>query len=106
MPVSLIRLFELGIGVYLIGGTAWFYPHCIKPSLTWARARPIAFTLALVATSAGMVAGALAVVHALDRLPEAISRVGVVLGLLWAPAALSYIRPRWIVRVTGGPIDG
>jgi hypothetical protein len=95
---------DLACGLILLPSALWFYPHCSRPSLDHARARRSAFVLAQLGTAAAVVAGAAFIMDVAGFLPREAIVVTVLLLVIWLPAPLAYLRPHWIVRLTGGPI--
>ena len=80
----------------------WFYPHCARPALAYAGARRHAFLIAMAATAAGVDSGVLLLADAVIEVPSSIRQLGIVSGVLWIPAGLSFLVPNVVVRVTGG----
>ncbi len=95
--------FSVLCGLFFIPIVAWFYPHCARPSLQWARGKPVAFTVAALSSAAGIAAGGMMLVEGFVGLSREMLTASLLLALLWLPAALSYLRPAWIIRLTGGP---
>ena len=103
--MSVQVMIQLACGVAVIPMVLWFYPHCARPSLAHAHARPAAFLITQLGTVAGVVIGVTYIADALGFLPRSAAVVGLVLMAAWAPAALAYLRPMWVVRATGGPTN-
>jgi hypothetical protein len=101
--MSLAMLAEIVCGVAVIPIVLWFYPHCARPGLTWARARRPAFIAAQVGTLAGVLTGLIYILDPLGLLPRGSFVAALVLLVVWLPAPLAFLRPIWIVRATGGP---
>jgi len=98
-------MISLAIDIVFVALLAWFYPHCIRPSLDWYHARPNAYRLG--AFSCILAAVSFTATAAIAELLPAqrvwIAPIGGVTAIGFAIAAISWARPRWIVRVTGGP---
>jgi len=105
--VDLADLLIPPVGLVL---SAWFYPHCVRPSLAYASAPRHAFTLCLVATAlliAGFLILTVDVVATLfgGRLLSGSWYRPLVISLaaVWLIQAAGYLRPRWFARL--GPPD-
>ncbi|HEX5823684.1 MAG TPA: hypothetical protein VFY18_04415 [Candidatus Limnocylindrales bacterium] len=98
-------MISLAFDIVFVALLAWFYPHCIRPSLDWSHARPNAYRLAafgcILAAVAFTADAAIFELFPTQRvwIPPlvALTAIG------FAIAAIAWGRPRWIVRVTGGP---
>jgi hypothetical protein len=101
--MSIPGLIQLACGLAVIPMALWFYPHCARRSLASRHARTGAFVLAQLGTVAAVLAGALFIGDAIGTVPREAAPAGFVLIVLWLPAPLAFLRPRWLVRATGGP---
>jgi hypothetical protein len=99
------RMVALAVDIVFVALLAWFYPHCIRPSLDWSHARPNAYRLGafgcILAAAAFTANAAIAELLPAQRIWMAPLVILTAIG--FAIAAISWGRPRWIVRVTGGP---
>jgi hypothetical protein len=102
--MSVRMMILLVAGLTLLSSSIWFYAHCSRPRLVAARARPSAFVLAQLGTVAALLAGAMFIADVAGFLPREAVAVTLLLLVIWLPAPLAYLRPQWIVRLTGGPI--
>ena len=96
---------SLAFDIVFVAGLAWFYPHCIRPSLDWSHARPNAYRLGAVGCVLAAVAftATAAIAELFPAQRTWIAPLAIPTAIGFAIAAISWGRPRWIVRVTGGP---
>ena len=94
------------VSLVFLGIAAWFYPHCARPGLAAARSRRIGYRIVLAATivaGPSFLARGIDVLVAFPRPIDDLLDLVPYLATLEAIPMLAYLRPAWIVRLTGGP---
>ena len=84
----------------------WFYLHCARPSMAMRGARPIAFSMAILASMVLVLAEMVRVVDMFVEFPSNLDRAldGMFyLPLAFAIPAAGYFAPGILVTLTGGP---
>jgi hypothetical protein len=98
-----VDLARVILGVARAMLAVWFYGHCSRPALALAGGNGFAFGLAFVATLVVLASGVVTIVAGLVDIPRWVLFTSTWAGLAFVIPAVAFLRPRWIVGLTGGP---
>jgi hypothetical protein len=98
-----VDLARVVLGVALAMLVFWFYGHCARPALALAGGNGFAFGLVFVGTLVVCASGVVTIVAGLVDIPRWVLFTNTWAGLAFVIPVMAYLRPRWLVRLAGGP---
>jgi hypothetical protein len=98
-----VDLILVVLGVLLVFLPVWVYSHCARPALAFAGGRGVAFGVALVGSLIASADGIVTIIGGVADVPRMLWSMSSWTGLAFLLPTMAWLRPRWLVGLTGGP---